>query len=177
VADRFEQLFDLELSASSAWHATGRVARAGSAEYEAIRERRRQANGVHIDETGSPLDGKQWWLWTFRAEDDVLFALRESRGSAVVEEVPGTDFDGTIVSDGWSAYAAVTDDHQRCWAHLPREADDVAEDYAEAEPIADRLHRLCEGLQTFLAGDPAAEHRGGCATGRGPRSKNSSLRT
>jgi len=49
-------------------------------------------------------------------------------------------------------------DLQRCWAHLLREADDVAGKHAEAEPIADQLHRLFAGLQTFLAGDPP-EHR------------------
>jgi hypothetical protein len=32
VADRFDQLFDLELSAGTAWHATDRVAHAGRGE-------------------------------------------------------------------------------------------------------------------------------------------------
>lgn len=159
VADRFDQLFELDLSAASAWHATERVARAGRGEYLEIRDRLRAAEAVHVDETGFKLDGQQWWLWTFRAGADTLFALRESRGSAVIEAVLGEDFEGTIVCDGWTAYPAVTDELQRCWAHLLREADDVAEDHAEAEPIADRLHRLFDGLQSFLGTDPASEHR------------------
>ncbi|MFB6148447.1 MAG: IS66 family transposase, partial [Halobacteriales archaeon] len=159
VADRFDHRFDLDLSAASAWHATERVARAGREEYEAIRERLRSADVVHIDETGFNVDGQQWWLWTFTAGDDVLYALRESRGSGVIEEVLDEDFDGTIVCDGWSAYPAITDDRQRCWAHLLREADEVAADHAEAEPIAGRLHRLFDGLQAFLAADPEPEQR------------------
>lgn len=159
VADRFDQLFDLDLSAASAWHATERVARAGRGEYMDIRDRIRAAEAVHVDETGFNLDGQQWWLWTFRAGEDTLFALRESRGSAVIEAVLGEDFEGTIVCDGWTAYPAVTDDLQRCWAHLLREGDEVAADHPEAEPIADRLHRLFDGLQTFLAADPSPDHR------------------
>ena len=159
VADRFNQLFDLDLSAASAWHATERVAHAGRQEYDAIRDRIRQADVVHIDETGFNMDGQQWWLWTFRAGDDILFAFRESRGSSVIKEILGTEFDGTIVCDGWTAYPAVTDDLQRCWAHLLREADDVAADHPEAEPIADRLHRLFDGLQAFPTAEPTAAGR------------------
>lgn len=159
VADRFDQLFELDLSAASAWHTTERVARAGRDEYERIRDRIRAADVIHVDETGLKLDGQQAWLWTFRAGEDVLFAIRESRGSTVIEEILGERFDGTIVCDGWTAYPAVTDVLQRCWAHLLREADDVAEEHVEAEPIADRLHRLFDGLQTFLDEEPTVEHR------------------
>jgi transposase len=55
---------------------------------------------IHVDETGLKVDGHQWWLWTFRAGEDTLFAIRESRGSVVIGEVLGADFAGTIVCDG-----------------------------------------------------------------------------
>lgn len=66
---------------------------------------------------------------------------------------------GTIVCDGWTAYPAFHDDLQRCWAHILREAKAVAADHAEAEPIYQRLHRMCEGLQPLLETDPSSEQR------------------
>lgn len=107
------------------------------------------------------IDGHQAWLWTFRTADATLFAMRASRGRAVPAEILGEDFDGTIVCDGWTAYPAFSANLQRCWAHLLREADEIAADHVEAEPIADRLHKLYDGLTAFLATDPApaARHR------------------
>jgi len=159
IANRFDQLFDLELSAASAWYATERVARAGRGEYDQLQARIRAADVVHVDETGFMIDGHQAWLWTFRTADATLFALRASRGRAVVAEILGEDFDGTIVCDGWRAYPAFSANLQRCWANLLREADEVSADHPEAEAIAHRLHQLYDGLMAFLANDPAPAAR------------------
>ena len=58
-------------------------------------------------------DGEQAWIWTFRTENHTLYAVRESRGSDVPEEVLGEDFTGTVVCDGWIAYPAFSDNLQR----------------------------------------------------------------
>ncbi|QWC20814.1 IS66 family transposase [Halorubrum sp. 2020YC2] len=127
IADRFEQLHGLELSGASAWHATERAARAGRCEYEQIRQEIQDADVVHIDETGIKRDGEQAWIWTFQTVQHTLYAVRESRGSDVPAEVLGEDFAGTVVCDGWTAYPAFSSNLQRCWAHILREAEDVAE--------------------------------------------------
>ena len=159
IADRFEHLFDLDLSPASAWFATNRLAEAGRDEYEEIRDRLRDADVVHVDETGHKVDGQQWWLWTFRSGEDILYVLRNSRGSSVPAEILGAEFDGTIVCDGWSAYPAFHEDLQRCWAHLLREADDLADDHPEADVIARRLHGLFAGVQSFLDTEPTPAQR------------------
>jgi transposase len=159
IADRFDQLHDLTMSGASAWHATERAARAGREEYEQIKEAIRRADVVHVDETGMNLDGEQAWIWTFRTDEHTLFVVRESRGSSVPAEVLGEDFAGTIVCDGWTAYPAFHNDLQRCWAHLLREAEAVAADYAAGEAIHQRLGRLYAGLQQWLETDPTEEHR------------------
>jgi len=150
IADRFEQLHGLELSPASAWRATERAARAGRCEYEQIRTQIQQADVVHVDETGHKLNGEQLWLWTFRTDQQTLYAVRESRGSDVPEEVLGEDFDGTIVCDGWTAYPAFSRNLQRCWAHILREAEDVAADHEEAEPIYRTLKQMYVGLQSSI---------------------------
>jgi len=150
IADRFEQLHELELSGAAAWHATERAARAGRCEYEQIRRQIQQADVVHIDETGIKRDGEQAWIWTFTTENHTLYAVRESRGSDVPAEVLGEDFAGTVICDGWTAYPAFSDNLQRCWAHILREAEDAAEKQPEGKPIYDSLKQLYVALQTRL---------------------------
>src|SRR6056297_203812 len=159
IGDRFEQLHGLELSGASAWHATERAARAGRCEYEQIRRRIQQADVVHIDETGIKRDGEQAWIWTFTTEKHTLYAVRESRGSDVPAEVLGEDFAGTIICDGWTAYPAFSEELQRCWAHILREAEEAAEKQDEGEPIYRSLKQLYVALQTQLESDLTVRER------------------
>ena len=159
IGDRFEQLHGLELSGASAWHATERAARAGRCEYEQIRHQIKQADVVHVDETGIKRDGEQAWIWTFTTEDHTLYAVRESRGSDVPKEVLGEDFAGTVICDGWTAYPAFSSNLQRCWAHILREAEDAAEKQAEGEPIYRALKQLYVALQTRLESDLTVRER------------------
>ncbi|KXB03222.1 transposase, partial [candidate division MSBL1 archaeon SCGC-AAA261O19] len=88
-----------------------------------------------------------------------------SRGKKVLKEVLDKDFDGTIGCDGWSSYAAFAiniapnSNIQRCWSHLLREADDLAEKCEEAVPIAEELHRIYDELIAFVGKDPPPEER------------------
>jgi transposase len=159
IADRFEQLHELELSGAAAWHATERAARAGRCEYEQIRRQIQQADVVHIDETGIKRDGEQAWIWTFTTENHTLYAVRESRGSDVPAEVLGEDFAGTVICDGWTAYPAFSDNLQRCWAHILREAEDAAEKQPVGKPIYDSLKQLYVALQTRLESDLTIRER------------------
>ena len=159
IADRFEQLHGLELSGASAWHATERAARAGRYEYERIRQHIQEAEVVHVDETGIKRDGEQAWIWTFRTENHTLYAVRESRGSDVPKEVLGEDFTGTVVCDGWTAYPAFSDNLQRCWAHILREAKDAADQQEEGEPIYRALTQVYVALQIRLESDLTVRER------------------
>ena len=48
---------------------------------------------------------KQAWFWPVYGQDDeVCFIYSPSRGSQVVVEALGERFDGTLVTDGHSAY-------------------------------------------------------------------------
>jgi transposase len=88
-----------------------------------------------------------------------LYAVRESRGSDVPAEVLGEDFEGTVIYDGWTAYPAFSSNLQRCWAHLLREAEDVASDHEEAEPVCRYLKQMFVGLQSWLETDPSPRER------------------
>ncbi len=54
-----------------------------------------------MDVTGIRVLDKNYWLWTFRTPDDeVVVAIRPSRGEDVLREFFGLDINGADVVDG-----------------------------------------------------------------------------
>jgi transposase len=87
----------------------------------------RKANAANADETGwseGKKDGRsrRAWLWTFATRAVVVFVIALSRGSNVVKETLGEDFNGFLTTDRWNAYnfydLAL---RQLCWSHLTRD--------------------------------------------------------
>jgi hypothetical protein len=79
---------------------------------------------LNIDETGHKENGDKFWTWVFKAEMYVLFKIDKSRGSKVLLEVLGEEFNGVIGADYFSAYRKYMKDFnvsiQFCIAHLIR---------------------------------------------------------
>jgi transposase len=88
-----------------------------------------------------------------------LFVISKSRGKNVLEQVLGKDFLGHVGCDGWKSYFDFTENLQRCWAHLLREAEWLSEHCKEAKPLYLALKRLHADLIACLAGDPPASLR------------------
>ena len=82
------------------------------------------------------MDGVGHWIWSFTAGTDTIVAVRRSQGKKVLEEVLGKGFGGVTVCDGLRSYPSFTDRIQRCWSHLLREADHLAEHVKEAMSLA-----------------------------------------
>jgi transposase len=80
---------------------------------------------LNVDETGHKDNGDRFWTWVFKAELYVLFRIDKSRGSQVLIEVLGKEFDGTLGCDYFSAYRKFMKDFhvavQFCIAHLIRD--------------------------------------------------------
>jgi hypothetical protein len=73
---------------------------------------------IHVDETGLPMNGENWWLWVLCTANIVLFKMSESRGHQSIEDIL-KGFEGTIIADFFSAYNCFKDnEHQKCLAHL-----------------------------------------------------------
>lgn len=122
-------------------------------------EQVRSAKIVNADETSFKVAGIKQWLWTFTSTRATFYAISKSRGKKVLEEVLGKRFNGIIGCDGWRSYSNFTDKLQRCWAHLLREADFVADKVSEAIPLSKALHRLFVRLKTALGKDPPPTER------------------
>jgi len=107
---------------------------------------------------------RQGYLWPIYGEaDEIVFGYTPSRAAGHVHAVLGESFSGTLVSDGYEAYAryarqnaSVT--HAECWAHTRRyferakEAEPKAA--AEALELIGELYRIEAGIRdTSLTGE------------------------
>jgi transposase len=80
---------------------------------------------VNVDETGHRNNTDQFWTWCFRADLYVLFRIDKSRGSKVLIDVLGEEFNGALGCDYFWAYRKYMKDFdivvQFCIAHLIRD--------------------------------------------------------
>jgi transposase len=80
---------------------------------------------LNIDETGHKENREKFWTWCFRAQCYTLFRIDKSRGSQVLIEVLGTEFDGVLGCDYFGAYRKYMREFhvlvQFCMAHLIRD--------------------------------------------------------
>lgn len=88
--------------------------------YHAFLEAIGRSSFAHVDETGLPMDGENWWLWVIVATEVVLYLPSESRGSDTVKDI-FHEYKGILVSDFWSAYNKLNVEQQKCLEHLVRE--------------------------------------------------------
>jgi transposase len=83
------------------------------------------ATKVNVDETGHKENGDKFWTWVFRTDLYVLFKIDKSRGSKVLLDVLGNEFNGILGCDYFSAYRKYMKDFntvvQFCIAHLIRD--------------------------------------------------------
>ena len=93
--------------------------------YEELRNRLPLEVRLNVDETGHKENGDKFWTWCFRAELYTLFRIDKSRGSGVLIDVLGEEFDGVLGCDYFSAYRKFMGDFdvrvQFCLAHLIRD--------------------------------------------------------
>jgi transposase len=108
---------------------------------------------LNVDETGHKDNGVRFWTWCFRAAEYTVFHIDPSRGSGVLLEILGEDFQGVLGCDYFSAYRkymrvcniAV----QFCLAHLIR---DVKFLMTLPDPHEQAYgQRLREALRTLFA--------------------------
>ena len=80
---------------------------------------------LNVDETGHKQNGQRQWTWCFRAGLYTLFKIDPTRSGDVLIEVLGTEFDGVLGCDYFSAYRRYHREFgvalQFCLAHLIRD--------------------------------------------------------
>jgi transposase len=80
---------------------------------------------LNVDETGHKENGDRWWTWCFRAGLYTVFKIAPTRGTDVLLEVLGKEFDGVLGCDYFSSYRCYMRECdvsvQFCLAHLIRD--------------------------------------------------------
>ncbi len=149
--------YALRMAPASVNAILSRVSQVASTEYEGIKMRIRGAPVVYADETSFSVLGKNWWVWVFRSQNDILLVIRDSRGSDVPKEILGIEFAGVVVCDCWRAYNFLGR-LQRCWAHLIRKAKDK-KDTQTGKNLYKKLKSLFKKIKLFNNGNPTATQR------------------
>ena len=102
-----------------------KVSRGLSASYEELLHALPGEPRLNVDETGHPDRGRRLWTWCFRSQLFTLYRIDPSRGSDVLVDVLGEEFDGLLGCDYFSAYRKYMKDFdvrvQFCLAHLIRD--------------------------------------------------------
>jgi transposase len=103
----------------------GKVSESLAPAYAEMFERLPGEAVLNIDETGHKENGQKFWTWCFRAQVYTLFRIDKSRGSKVLLEVLGEEFNGVLGCDYFSAYRKYMRECdvlvQFCMAHLIRD--------------------------------------------------------
>jgi transposase len=100
---------------------------------QAIVETVQQSAVVHSDETGSRVDGDNWYQWVFSSAKAVLHVARFDRSVDVIKEVMGNHEVDVWVSDCYSAQIkAPARERQLCMAHQLRNLQAVIDLYPQA---------------------------------------------
>lgn len=106
---------------------------------------------LNIDETGHKENGQKFWTWCFRAQLYTLFRIDKSRGSKVLIEVLGKEFNGVLGCDYFGAYRKYMREFdvlvQFCLAHLIRDVKFLMtlpgrEDQAYGKRVRESLREL-----------------------------------
>jgi transposase len=119
--------------------------------YRELFERLPSEASLNVDETGHKENRQKYWTWCFRAQLYTLFRIDKSRGSEVLVEVLGTEFNGVLGCDYFSAYRKYMREFdvrvQFCLAHLIRDVKflltlPAREDQAYGQRLREALREL-----------------------------------
>jgi transposase len=89
-----------------------------------------QSKVIHSDETGSRVDGQNWWQWVFCSATAVLHVIRSNRSVDVIKDVMADHSAEAWVSDCYSAQMkAPSGERQLCVAHQLRNLQAVVDRY------------------------------------------------
>jgi transposase len=97
---------------------------------EPIQNEIQQSKVIHSDETGSRVDGQNWWQWIFCSTTAVLHVIRSNRSVDVIRDIMADHIAEVWVSDCYSAQVkAPASELQLCLAHQVRNLQAVVDLY------------------------------------------------
>lgn len=121
----FRDVIGVTISRGMLRKLVGKVSDSLADPYEALCAMLPSEDRLNVDETGHKENGHRLWTWCFRAYLYTVYKISPSRGSEVLIDVLGEEFDGILGCDYFSAYHKYMRDFgvvlQFCLAHLIRD--------------------------------------------------------
>jgi hypothetical protein len=113
---------------------------------------------------------QQGYFWPmYGDQDELVFAFAASRGKKVIEKLLGIHFCGTLIADGYSAYAAWVQSNAmvvlaQCWVHTRRQFVNARDGEEQAvDQVLEIIGRLygveADAREQKLQGDELRAHR------------------
>ena len=100
----FRDVIGVQISRGMLGKLVGKVSASLADPYEALVAMLPGEDRLNVDETGHKENGQRLWTWCFRAYLYTVYKISPSRGSEVLLEVLGKEFDGILGCDYFSAY-------------------------------------------------------------------------
>jgi transposase len=124
------ELYQVEMSPGGIDKIMQRGGKAAAEQTAPIQAEVQQSAVVHCDETGSRVDGQNWWQWVFCSADAVLHVIRFDRSVDVIKDVMAGHEVEVWVSDCYSAQMkSPARERQLCLAHQLRNLQAAVELY------------------------------------------------
>lgn len=136
ICERLAREYDLPLSHGGIIGLLRLVAERGTETYDQLQQDIRGSPVVHVDETGWREGGVPGFIWSFSTPTTRYYHYDGSRAGTVPDGVLGEHFGGTLVTDFYAAYDHFCGEKQRCWAHLLRAIEELADEHPEDEVLA-----------------------------------------
>ena len=126
VRDFCSSVLGFHISLGAVQKVIDRASRAVIPHYNAIAEQVRSARINHVDETSWRTGGSLSWLWVMANQVCALFMVHTNRSGKAFQQLI-RDWEGILVSDGYSIYCKWVGLRQTCLAHLIRDAKGLSE--------------------------------------------------
>jgi transposase len=128
----FRDVIGVQISRGMLRKLVGKVSDSLAEPYEALLAMLPQEDRLNVDETGHKENGQRMWTWCFRAYLYTVYKISPSRGSEVLLETLGQEFDGVLGCDYFSAYRKYMRLNENvvlqfCLAHFIRDVKFLAE--------------------------------------------------
>jgi transposase len=136
MQEMFNDVFSLPISEGGIHLVLSRATQKAEPAYELIHERIKQSTVVGSDETGTRIDNKKAWFWTWQNEKLTFIVPSINRGTQTINQHFENGFPKSIlIHDCWkSHFEPVALSHQICIAHLLRELNYLDECYDSSWP-------------------------------------------
>ena len=145
IAGYFTNLYGFKVSSSAIWNARKAATRLLERTYAYIMDELKNARFIQMDESPFRIMGCRGYVWLARTDTATFMIMSLDRSMQNLFDHFSDLFLIPVTVDGYVAYPGRFMIIQRCWAHILREAEDLAM-AADKGSLEEELHQRLRGI-------------------------------